>query len=65
MRDGKNEFVYLLTWPDRATKEAAWGAFLDDEEWKGVKRVTRARHGDLVGEIEDRLLEATPYTPSR
>jgi len=41
------------------------GRVPDDEEWKGVKRVTRARHGDLVGEIEDRLLEATPYTPSR
>jgi len=26
-RDGRTEFVYLLTWPDRATKEAAWGAF--------------------------------------
>jgi len=60
---GRTEFVYLLKWPDSATKEAAWRAFLDDEEWKEVKRVTRARHGDLVGEIEDRVLTPTAYSP--
>jgi hypothetical protein len=27
-----------------------------DEEWKEIKRVTGAKHGDLVGTIEDRLL---------
>jgi hypothetical protein len=58
----RTEFVYLLTWPDVTTKEAAWRDFLADEEWKEIKRVTAARHGDLVGEIEDRLLE--PLTDS-
>ena len=53
----RTEFVYLLTWPDLVTKEAAWRGFLADEEWKEIKRVTNARHGDLVGEIEDRVLE--------
>ena len=53
---GRTEFVYLLEWPDVATKEAAWRAFLDDEEWKEIKGVTAAQHGDLVGEIQDRTL---------
>ena len=39
-----------------ATKERAWAAFLADKEWKEIKRRTRAEHGDLVGEIEDRTL---------
>ena len=54
--EGSTEFLYLLTWPDLATKEDAWRRFMADEEWKEIKRVTRAKHGDLVGEIEDRVL---------
>ncbi|MCC6299807.1 MAG: NIPSNAP family protein [Anaerolineales bacterium] len=59
----RTEFVYLLTWQDEATKIAAWKEFLADEEWKEIKRVTNAQHGDLVGEIEDRVLVETPYSP--
>jgi len=56
-RDGGTEFVYILTWPDLATKEESWRRFLADEEWKEIKRVTAAQHGDLVGEIDDRVLQ--------
>jgi hypothetical protein len=35
-----------------------------DEEWREIKRVTGAQHGDLVGEIEDRTLLLTSYSPS-
>jgi hypothetical protein len=54
--EGRTEFVYVLTWPDLATKEEAWRRFMADEEWKDIKRVTAAKHGDLVGAIEDRVL---------
>jgi hypothetical protein len=47
---------HLLAWPDEQTKTAAWARFMADEEWKEIKRVTSAKHGDLVGGIEDRLL---------
>ncbi len=36
-----------------------------DEEWKEIKRVTGAAHGRLVGEIEDRILVRTDYSPAR
>src|SRR5438552_8771276 len=62
--DDQTEFVYLLEWPDVATKEAAWRAFMADEEWKEIKRLTNAQHGDLGGEIEDRLLGKTAYSPA-
>ena len=61
--DRRTEFVYLLAWPDEATKSAAWARFMADEEWKEIKRVTSAQHGDLVGAIEDRLLALTDYSP--
>ena len=60
--DGKTEFVYLLEWPDEAAKDAAWAAFMADEEWAEIKRVTAAEHGSLVGGIEDRVLDATSYS---
>jgi NIPSNAP protein len=61
--DGRTEFVYLLLWPDLATKEAAWRGFMADPEWQEIKRLTKAEHGDLVGEIEDRVLRPTAYSP--
>jgi NIPSNAP protein len=61
--EDRTEFVYLLEWPDVATKEAAWRTFLADAEWKEIKRVTNAEHGDLVGEIQDRVLVPTAYSP--
>jgi hypothetical protein len=62
--DRRTEFIYLLVWPDVASKEAAWAKFRADEEWKDIKRLTAAEHGDLVGEIEDRVLTPTAYSPA-
>ena len=61
----KTQFVYLLEWPDEATKTAAWSAFMADTEWSEIKRVTHAEHGLMVGQIEDRLLAATDYSPAK
>ena len=61
--DRRTEFIYLPAWPDEAAKEAAWSKFRADEESKEIKRVTYAEHGDLVGEIEDRVLTPTAYSP--
>jgi heme-degrading monooxygenase HmoA len=58
----RTEFVYLLTWPDETALRAAWADFRADEEWQSIKRSTNAEHGDLVGEIEDRVLVPTGYT---
>jgi hypothetical protein len=60
----RTEFVYLLAWPDEATKNAAWSKFMADEEWIEIKRVTKAQHGDMVGSIEDRVLLLTDYSPT-
>ncbi len=60
---GRTELVYLLEWPDERTKTAAWAKFMEDEEWAAIKRETAAKHGTLVGVIEDRLLRPTDYSP--
>src|SRR5438105_13921175 len=60
----KSEFVYLLEWPDEATKTAQWAAFMADAEWTEIKRVTAAEHGVMVGDIEDRVLTPLDYSPA-
>lgn len=60
----RTEFVYLLAWKNEATMRSTWTQFLADEEWKEIKRITSAQHGDLVGGIEDRVLVLTDYSPS-
>ncbi|HKE95647.1 MAG TPA: NIPSNAP family protein [Povalibacter sp.] len=63
--DGRTEFVYLLQWPDEATMKARWAEFMADEEWKAIKKQTGAKYGPLVGDIEDRTLHLTDYSPRR
>jgi hypothetical protein len=59
----RTEFVYLLEWAEEVSMRAAWARFMADEEWKEVKRLTSAQYGDLVGEIEERVLYETDYSP--
>jgi heme-degrading monooxygenase HmoA len=59
----RTEFVYLLEWEDEESMRSAWDKFRADEEWKEIKRITSVQHGDLVGEIQDRMLIPTDYSP--
>ena len=59
----RTEFIYLLAWPDEKTMLEAWQKFRSNEEWKEIKRVTNAKHGDLVGEIQEKVILPTTYSP--
>lgn len=58
----RTEFVYLLEWPDEATMKDRWTKFMADREWSDIKQRTRAQ-GRMVGEIQDRTLRLTDYSP--
>ena len=60
---GRTEFVYLLQWPDEATMKQRWTQFMADEEWSRIKKEWAAVHGRAVGEIQDRTLKRTDYSP--
>ncbi|HET9261148.1 MAG TPA: NIPSNAP family protein [Acidimicrobiia bacterium] len=62
--DERLEFAYLLAWPDREVMKTAWDAFMEDQEWNDIKHVTGAEHGTMVGEIWERVLTATDYSPN-
>ena len=61
-RAERTEFVYLLRWADEESKTRGWAAFMADQEWEDIKKATRDR-GALVGEIQDRALLLTDYSP--
>jgi hypothetical protein len=61
--DAKTEFVYILAWPDRATLTDRWAKMMADQEWSDIKAATAKAHGKLVGEIQDRVITLTPYSP--
>jgi NIPSNAP protein len=62
-KDNRTEFVYLLEWPDRETMTDRWEKFLRDEEWIRIKKETGEMYGALVGEVQDRTLYLTDYSP--
>ena len=62
--DGKTEFIYLLEWPDEFAMKKAWELFRADKDWIAIKKQTSAKFGDLLGNIEDRVLIKTNYSPN-
>ena len=60
----KVEFVYLLSWPDKATMDSRWKAFLADQEWIDIKRKSVAESGELVGEVSSRSMTRVSYSPA-
>ena len=64
-KDNRTEFVYLLEWPDRETMADRWEKFLRDQEWIKIKKETGEMCGPLVGEIQDRTLYLTDYSPRK
>ena len=61
--DNRTEFIYLLEWPDKETMTDRWEKFLQDEEWIKIKKEAADIYGPLVGEIQDRTLSLTDYSP--
>src|SRR5215831_7305199 len=64
-KDNRNGVVYLLEWPDRDTMADRWEKFLRDQEWIKIKKETGEMYGPLVGEIQDRTLYLTDYSPCK
>jgi|SRR4029453_1055141 NIPSNAP len=64
-KENRTEFVYLLEWPDKETMTDRWDKFLRDQEWIKIKKETGEVNGSLVGEIQDRTLHLTDYSPRK
>ena len=60
----KNTLVYMLAYPDRKSRDVAWGAFRNDPGWKKAFADSR-KNGPLVAKVESQFLTPTDYSPIR
>ncbi|WP_448658954.1 NIPSNAP family protein [Sphingomonas sp. CJ99] len=58
----EGRIVYVLAFPDRASRDAAWAAFVADPEWQTVAKASEA-NGKLVKKIDSIFMTATDYSP--
>ena len=58
----KNTLVYMLAYPDRQSRDVAWGAFRNDPDWKKAFADSR-KNGPLVAQVESQFLTPTHYSP--
>lgn len=57
-----HKLIYILAWPDRAAREAAWKAFMADPQWQAAFKASE-KDGKLVAKVESLLLQATDFSP--
>jgi hypothetical protein len=55
-------FMYMLTFPDMAAREAAWNAFRADPAWQKLKATPGYTDAEVVSNISDVLLRPAGYS---
>lgn len=59
--DGKEALLYIVSFPDMETRNAAWQAFVKDPDWIKVYEESRV-NGPLVRDIEQVYLNPTDFS---
>jgi hypothetical protein len=60
----KNTLIYLLSFPSKEARDAAWKAFGSDPEWKKVAEESQ-KDGQLLTGVDSVLMELTDYSPKK
>ncbi|GAA4403270.1 hypothetical protein GCM10023187_19200 [Nibrella viscosa] len=58
----RKELIYILAYPNREARDAAWKAFSGDPAWKEVVQKTEA-NGKLVAKVDQIFLTAADISP--
>ncbi len=62
-KDGsENKLVYLMSFKDRAERDAKWREFATDPEWQKVSKDSEV-NGKIVEKVESVFLYDTDYAP--
>lgn len=57
--ENKNDLIYILAFPNKTARDAAWKEFIADDEWKDVYAKSIA-NGKLVRNIDSEFLTLSP-----
>ncbi|MBX3241680.1 MAG: NIPSNAP family protein [Chitinophagaceae bacterium] len=58
----ENALYYVLAYPDKAARDAAWKAFGDDPEWQKV-RTASEKNGKIIEKITSIFMDAATISP--
>ncbi len=58
----EGRIVYVLAYPNRAVRDAAWKAFGEDPEWRAVVAKTEA-NGKIVAKVDQIFMTMADYSP--
>lgn len=59
-----DQLVYILAWPDMATRDQQFAAFQSDPEWLSAREASE-QNGPLVARISSEILAPTDYSALR
>ncbi|MBI5915312.1 MAG: NIPSNAP family protein [Bacteroidetes bacterium] len=59
----EEKLYYVLSYPDRAAREASWAAFMADTTWQRVWKESEV-DGSLVTKVESIFLKTTDFSPN-
>ena len=60
--ESENTLIYILAYPSKEARDAAWKAFRADPNWKKA-RAESEKDGKIVKEVKSQFLAALDYSP--
>lgn len=54
--------TYMLVFPDDKERQAAWGRFINDDEWKKLREIPEYADKEIVSHITNKVLTPAPYS---
>ena len=63
LENPERKLYYILSYPDRAARDASWKAFMADADWKKAAAESE-KDGRLVAKVESTFLHTTDFSPA-
>jgi pimeloyl-ACP methyl ester carboxylesterase len=61
--NAEEKVYYVLSYPNRAAREASWKAFMADTAWQSVQKASEI-NGGLVAKVESIFMKTTDFSPN-
>ena len=59
----ESKLIYVLAYPDKATREASWKGFGSDPDWQKAQKASEV-DGRLLAKVEQLFMQATDFSPA-
>ncbi|MBL8172074.1 MAG: NIPSNAP family protein [Acidobacteria bacterium] len=61
-KGSENTLIYVLAYPNREARDAAWKAFAADPEWQAARKESE-KNGKLTDKVDSVIMGSTDYAP--